>query len=189
MASMSLAESLDVCLGYGLKKPFFSFQSAEPNAVVDLCLSAEWKLEKTSSGCRCVLMCHAPRKEYYKKFLFEPFPVESHLDHALHDHIAAEIVAKVITNKQDAVDYLTWTFFYRRLAQNPNYYNLQVLPPSTLLFPWILCPAMLKGLAACLAHAMVFQKLLEPSHQALPFGSCTASWQTLTLSTLLNSID
>ena len=45
-------------------------------------------------------MCHAPRKEYYKKFLFEPFPVESHLDHALHDHLAAEIVAKVITNKQ-----------------------------------------------------------------------------------------
>ena len=74
-------------------------------------------------------MCHAPRKEYYKKFLFEPYPVESHLAYALHDHMAAEVVNKTIANKQDAVDYLTWTFYYRRLSQNPNYYNLQVLAP------------------------------------------------------------
>lgn len=35
----------------------------------------------------CVLMCHSAKKEYYKKFLFEPLPVESHLDSCLHDHI------------------------------------------------------------------------------------------------------
>ncbi|KAL3697093.1 hypothetical protein R1sor_011169 [Riccia sorocarpa] len=74
---------------------------------------------------KCVILCHAPRKEYYKKFLYEPFPVESHLDHYLHDHLNAEIVVRTIENKQDAVDYLTWTFMYRRLTQNPNYYNLQ----------------------------------------------------------------
>lgn len=73
-------------------------------------------------------MCHTPRKEYYKKFLFEPFPVESHLDHALHDHFVAEIVTRTIQNKQDAVDYLTWTFLFKRILQNPNYYNLQVCP-------------------------------------------------------------
>ncbi|PPD87630.1 hypothetical protein GOBAR_DD15441 [Gossypium barbadense] len=74
---------------------------------------------------KCVILCHAPRKEYYKKFLYEAFPVESHLHHFLHDNFNAEIVATVIENKQDAVDYLTWTFMYRRLTQNPNYYNLQ----------------------------------------------------------------
>ncbi|RUS26117.1 Sec63 Brl domain-containing protein [Jimgerdemannia flammicorona] len=74
---------------------------------------------------RCVLMCQATKKEFYKKFLYEALPVESHLDRYLHDHFNAEIVTKTIENKQDAVDYLTWTFLYRRMAQNPNYYNLQ----------------------------------------------------------------
>lgn len=71
-------------------------------------------------------MCHAPRKDYYRKFVFEPLPVESHLDHFLHDHMCAEIVTRTIENKQDAVDYLTWTFYYRRLAMNANFYNLTV---------------------------------------------------------------
>ncbi|KAG7592451.1 P-loop containing nucleoside triphosphate hydrolase [Arabidopsis thaliana x Arabidopsis arenosa] len=74
---------------------------------------------------KCVIFCHAPRKEYYKKFLYEAYPVESQLQHFLHDNFNAEVVAGVIENKQDAVDYLTWTFMYRRLPQNPNYYNLQ----------------------------------------------------------------
>ncbi|CAG9864245.1 unnamed protein product [Phyllotreta striolata] len=74
---------------------------------------------------KCVLMCQSSKKDFFKKFLSDPLPVESHLDHRLHDHFNAEIVTKTIENKQDAVDYLTWTFFYRRLTQNPNYYNLQ----------------------------------------------------------------
>ena len=71
-------------------------------------------------------MCHTPRKEYYKKFLYEAFPVESHLDHSLADHMNAEIVSRNVTSQQAAMDFLTWTFYYRRLAQNPNYYNMPV---------------------------------------------------------------
>jgi len=74
---------------------------------------------------KCIVLCQSSKKEFFKKFLFEPLPVESHLEWALHDHFNAEVVTKTIENKQDAVDYLTWTFLYRRMTQNPNYYNLQ----------------------------------------------------------------
>ncbi|KAJ3030892.1 UNVERIFIED_CONTAM: DEIH-box ATPase [Siphonaria sp. JEL0065] len=74
---------------------------------------------------RCVIMCQSVKRDFYKKFLFEALPVESHLDHYLHDHFNAEIGTHTIENKQDAVDYLTWTFLYRRMTLNPNYYNLQ----------------------------------------------------------------
>lgn len=76
------------------------------------------------SVSRCVLFCQSSKKNFYKKFLYEPLPIESNLDKNLHDHFNAEIVTKTMTNKQDAVDYLTWTLLYRRMTQNPNYYNL-----------------------------------------------------------------
>eukprot|EP00594_Rhizosolenia_setigera_P016961 CAMPEP_0178953786 /NCGR_PEP_ID=MMETSP0789-20121207/8615_1 /TAXON_ID=3005 /ORGANISM="Rhizosolenia setigera, Strain CCMP 1694" /LENGTH=518 /DNA_ID=CAMNT_0020635089 /DNA_START=1 /DNA_END=1558 /DNA_ORIENTATION=- len=77
-----------------------------------------------SSG-KCMILCHTPKKDHLKKLLYDPLPIESHLDHYLHDHLNSEIVTKTIGNMQDAVDYITWTLLYRRFAKNPNYYNLQ----------------------------------------------------------------
>lgn len=73
---------------------------------------------------KAVVMVHESKKEFYKKFLYEPFPVESSLLQQLHDHLNAEVVSGSIVNQQGAVDYLTWTFFYRRLTKNPSYYGL-----------------------------------------------------------------
>uniref|UniRef100_A0A915JEM5 Helicase ATP-binding domain-containing protein n=1 Tax=Romanomermis culicivorax TaxID=13658 RepID=A0A915JEM5_ROMCU len=83
------------------------------------------KRDDYDDDSKCVLLCQGTKKEFFKKFLYEPLPVESHLDHCLHDHFNAEVVTRTIENKQDAIDYLTWTFLYRRMTQNPNYYNLQ----------------------------------------------------------------
>lgn len=71
-----------------------------------------------------VILVHDIKKHFYKKFLYEPFPVESNLLDVLPDHLNAEIVAGTITSKQDAMDYITWTYFFRRLVMNPSYYNL-----------------------------------------------------------------
>ena len=70
-----------------------------------------------------MLMCQQTQKDFYKKFRAEGLPIESHLQtHMLHDYFMAEIAVKTI--EQDAIDILTWTYFYRRMTQNPNYYNL-----------------------------------------------------------------
>ena len=99
-----------------------------------------------------VILVHEPKKNFYKKFLYEPFPVESHLavrrrarhcsvfpfrvtlvpacgvgfcdcrclQSCLHDHINAEVAGGTITSREDAVDYLSWTYFFRRLVKNPG---------------------------------------------------------------------
>ncbi|KAI9730047.1 MAG: hypothetical protein M1818_008316 [Claussenomyces sp. TS43310] len=66
------------------------------------------------------------KKEFYKHFLHTGFPVESSLHNVLDNHLGAEVSAETIATKQDALDYLTWTFFFRRLHKNPSYYGLEI---------------------------------------------------------------
>ncbi|KAL2358149.1 DEAD/DEAH box helicase domain-containing protein [Cryomyces antarcticus] len=77
--------------------------------------------DKSSKG---VLMLPAVKREYYKKFLNEALPIESHLQAYLHDAFVAEISTKMISSTQEAVDWSTYTYFYRRLLANPSYYGL-----------------------------------------------------------------
>ena len=66
------------------------------------------------------------KKPFYKHFLHTGFPVESSLHNVLDNHLGAEASAGTIATKQDALDYLTWTFFFRRLHKNPSYYGLEI---------------------------------------------------------------
>ncbi|GAB7354044.1 hypothetical protein MBLNU459_g4625t1 [Dothideomycetes sp. NU459] len=76
------------------------------------------------SKARGVLMCPAVKREYYKKFLNEALPVESQLQAYLHDVFVTEISTKTIENSQDAINWFTYTYFYRRLMANPSFYGL-----------------------------------------------------------------
>ncbi|KAJ5157620.1 uncharacterized protein N7482_008720 [Penicillium canariense] len=78
-------------------------------------------LDKSGRG---VLMVPAVKREYYKKFLNEALPVESHLQVYLHDAFVTEASTRTISSTQDAVDWMTYTYFYRRLLANPSFYGL-----------------------------------------------------------------
>lgn len=78
---------------------------------------------KYPSG-KAVVMTHISKKAYLNKFLFEPLPIESTLHDNLADALNAAVVSRTVNSMQDAVEWLTWFFFYRRLPQNPNYYSL-----------------------------------------------------------------
>ncbi|KAL8774696.1 MAG: hypothetical protein Q9209_000635 [Squamulea sp. 1 TL-2023] len=83
--------------------------------------AARPQTDKLSKG---VLMVPAVRREYYKKFLNEALPIESHLQVYLHDAFVSEISTKIIASTQEAVDWSTYTYFYRRLLANPSYYGM-----------------------------------------------------------------
>lgn len=81
---------------------------------------------------RCVLMCQQTRKEFYKKFLSEGLPIESHLPtNMLHDYFLAEIAVRTIENKQDAMVIISDLYESRAcLTTTLGYPHLDVLLPK-----------------------------------------------------------
>jgi activating signal cointegrator complex subunit 3 len=55
--------------------------------------------------------------------LYLPFPLESHLSTRLADNINAEVAIGTISTVADAIGYLSWTFYSRRVKVNPSYYG------------------------------------------------------------------
>lgn len=85
-----------------------------------------------NKGIACIFVSEE-KKNFYKKFLYEPFPVESSLHTQLVDHLNAEISAGTLTSVDNCIDYMTWTYFFRRLVKNPSFYNMEKAKGATLL--------------------------------------------------------
>jgi activating signal cointegrator complex subunit 3 len=83
------------------------------------------------TGIACIFV-HETKKNFYKKFLHEPFPVESSLHKQFHNHLNADIASGRIKNLIDCVDYFSWTYLFRRIVRNPSYYGLQSAEPQAI---------------------------------------------------------
>lgn len=69
-----------------------------------------------------VVMVHEAKKNFYRKFLYSPFPLESSLHTQLADHLNAEIASGRISCLEDAMEFLSWTYLFRRVSINPDFY-------------------------------------------------------------------
>lgn len=78
-----------------------------------------------ATGGSVLAIVHGPRIAYFTRFLTAGVPVESHLPDSAHDVFLREVAAGTFSSKQDCVDWLTYTWFYRRLTQNPGFYGLK----------------------------------------------------------------
>lgn len=85
------------------------------------------QFDNTATAC---VFVQESKKPFYQKFLHEPFPVESSLFTQLEEHINAEIANNVLHSTSDCIEYLTWTYYYRRLVMNPSYYLLKEITPQ-----------------------------------------------------------
>ena len=74
---------------------------------------------------KCFILMPTSKKEFIKKFLNESYPLETSIHNYLETHFLTDINNKIINSKQKCVDWLTWTFFYKRLLKNPQYYELK----------------------------------------------------------------
>jgi activating signal cointegrator complex subunit 3 len=72
-----------------------------------------------------VVMVHEPKKNFYRKFLYSPFPLESSLHLQLCDHLNAEVASGSVQSLPDALEFLSWTYLFRRVSVNPDFYGVK----------------------------------------------------------------
>jgi pre-mRNA-splicing helicase BRR2 len=71
-------------------------------------------------------------KEAFKDKLLEPAVLESTLGHNFIEALNIQVASEAVQSKEGCISWLTWTFFYRRLTANPNFYNLSSADPQEI---------------------------------------------------------
>ncbi|EGV61861.1 Sec63-domain-containing protein [Yamadazyma tenuis ATCC 10573] len=103
---------------YGREHRYVNFPI---NTVLEMigCCSDEMGQSKVMIFTRNATMNH------YSKFLNEGLPLESYYNSMIHDIFITEVSNRTFKERQDCVDWLTFTYFYRRLQMNPSFYDVK----------------------------------------------------------------
>ncbi|KAI5477077.1 DNA/RNA helicase, DEAD/DEAH box type [Pseudohyphozyma bogoriensis] len=81
---------------------------------------------RPDASAEFLVLCQKEQAELYQRFLLHGIPLESELasDPLLISTIFSELVSSRISQRQDVVDFLSWTFLSRRVVSNSAYYGL-----------------------------------------------------------------
>lgn len=72
---------------------------------------------------KVLISTNTSKQSHYSKFLNDALPIESGMNTFIHEPFINEISNGTFRSRQDCVDWITYTYFYRRLQQNPSYYD------------------------------------------------------------------
>ena len=78
-----------------------------------------------SFSTKVLIFANLTKFGYYSKFLNEALPVESNLNIFLEDAFCHEISTRMFKKRQDCIDWITYTYFYRRILANPSFYEVK----------------------------------------------------------------
>lgn len=81
---------------------------------------------------RAEVFTNTDELDYYQKFIAESLPVESSLTYEIHECLLDGISTGWITDRQKCVDWITYTYLYRRLQLNPSYYGIKSISADGL---------------------------------------------------------
>jgi pre-mRNA-splicing helicase BRR2 len=71
-----------------------------------------------------IILTRHSELQYYLSLTNLQLPVESQLIKTLPDHLNAEVVLGTVQSIEEAVDWLSYTFLYVRMLQNPSLYGI-----------------------------------------------------------------
>lgn len=117
--SAELVVMLGTELYDGREHRFIDYPINEVLEMVGCCGNAD------TPNSRVLMLTKSARLAFYNKFLTEGLPIESFVPQDLHNFISTEISTGNITNRQHCIDWITFTYFYRRLQQNPSFYDIK----------------------------------------------------------------
>lgn len=131
-------------------------------------------LSRVENGTsKALVLTNSGQVGYYQKFIAESLPLESQMKEQLADCLIPDISTGIVKNRQNVIDWITFTWFSRRLQMNPSYYGLDgVSTDSISEYLSELVESVLKDLADSKLVELNYKDEEDEEQEITPLNGC-----------------